>query len=753
MLHKVEKCIAIQMFLLLGFLALCLPASAAMKPLAPGHYVYAAGDPFSQGHITNYLNASSNSGGVVFRGVQQTYYWKSIETSKGQYDFTQIDNDIATINGLGRGQKLIIQFSYKSFTSGQWEFPNYIHNNGEGVYGNPANGGTGNGYYVTDTGSHYPYVWNTAVQARFQACYQALANHLDGNATLVCINNSETASGQAPIDDNTYGDAIRTIFVNARSCFSQTRLIQYANGPKSQLTKWADACIANNIGWGGPDIRPTDVIGNPGLEPFLVGSNSSPGTYAFYWNYWGWSNVNGHSIGNTCVKGSAVQTPDYDWTVGLQPNYTNATQVLHVNYMFWRYLTGHETDIINFVKGKVDANGVAGGLNTTVPTGEPTAPDPVTNLNAAPRDGEVLLTWTNPTSDPNYEGTMIRRSYTGYPANPTDGNLVYQGTATSFTDTGRNNGTEYFYSAWAYSAAPEYSTVAHDSCIPADTTAPGNVTNVQAVPGVGQIALTWSNPTDPDFAGVRICRSTVSAPANPDSGQNVYEDTGTSYTDTSLTNGIVYYYSFFTKDEVPNWKIPGVSISASPSAQSTYTSIAADDGYVIESTETSNTGGSLNATLTGGEGMRIGDTSSKQQYKAVISFNTAALPDNATITSAQLKMTRGGISGDPSVLGTIRVDICKGSFSGSQALQNGDFQAAATQTQVATMNYPASDGAVSTGNLNSNGCGAINKTGITQLRVYFATDDDNDAGADYLGFYPGDNATDSNRPKLVITYN
>lgn len=48
-------------------------------------------------------------------------------------------------------------------------------------------------------------------------------------------------------------------------------------------------------------------------------------------------------------------------------------------------------------------------------------------------------------------------------------------------------------------------------------------------------------------------------------------------------------------------------------------------------------------------------------------------------------------------------------------------------------------------------CGAINKAGTTQLRLAITVDDNDDLGADYLGFYSGEAAAGS-RPELVITY-
>lgn len=93
-----------------------------------------------------------------------------------------------------------------------------------------------------------------------------------------------------------------------------------------------------------------------------------------------------------------------------------------------------------------------------------------------------------------------------------------------------------------------------------------------------------------------------------------------------------------------------------------------------------------------------------------------------------------------------------GGLSGSTALQTGDFQTAATVIQAASLSNAATNGAWSEGNLNSAGLAAIDKTGTTQLRIYFSLDDNDDTGNDYIGYYSGDNGTAANRPQLVVTY-
>ena len=91
-------------------------------------------------------------------------------------------------------------------------------------------------------------------------------------------------------------------------------------------------------------------------------------------------------------------------------------------------------------------------------------------------------------------------------------------------------------------------------------------------------------------------------------------------------------------------------------------------------------------------------------------------------------------------------------FSGSTTLQTGDFQAAATAAQAASLSNATSNGSWSEGSLSVAGLAAISKTGTTQLRVYFNLDDNDDTGNDYIGYYSGDNTTAANRPQLVVTY-
>ena len=65
-----------------------------------------------------------------------------------------------------------------------------------------------------------------------------------------------------------------------------------------------------------------------------------------------------------------------------------------------------------------------------------------------------------------------------------------------------------------------------------------------------------------------------------------------------------------------------------------FNSIGASDGWMLELSETSMMGGTMNAAATT---FILGDDAGNRQYRAILSFNTASLPDAAVIQSAVLK--------------------------------------------------------------------------------------------------------------------
>ncbi len=182
----------------------------------------------------------------------------------------------------------------------------------------------------------------------------------------------------------------------------------------------------------------------------------------------------------------------------------------------------------------------------------------------------------------------------------------------------------------------------------------------------------------------------------------------------------------------------------------TFRSLGTRDGYVLESGENTNVGGTIDSTAAT---FILGDGAQDKQYRAILHFNSGSLPDNAVITKATLKIRKQGVLGtNPfTILGRLIVDIRKPFFGSFYGLEARDFQAAAGRNAVSLfgitpVNYWYS------ANLNAIGRAYVNKTGVTQFRLRFATDDNNDNAADYMRFCSGNYATLAPRPTLIVEY-
>lgn len=200
-----------------------------------------------------------------------------------------------------------------------------------------------------------------------------------------------------------------------------------------------------------------------------------------------------------------------------------------------------------------------------------------------------------------------------------------------------------------------------------------------------------------------------------------------------------------------NWKtVVNATPTPAPSPAVTFRSVGARDGWILESGENSNAGGTLNATATT---FMLGDNAANKQYLSILHFDTSSLPDTAVITSATLKIKTQGLAGtNPfTTHGNLLVDICAPFFGATLGLALADFQALPGSAAVAFFNAtPVSSWYSAV--LNSAGNAAINRSGTTQFRLRFTLDDNNDLGADYLKFYSGNNLTVATRPQLIIQY-
>lgn len=244
---------------------------------------------------------------------------------------------------------------------------------------------------------------------------------------------------------------------------------------------------------------------------------------------------------------------------------------------------------------------------------------------------------------------------------------------------------------------------------------------------------------------------------NPNSNPNQYGE----YLGLDVRGGKAYVAwsdtrhflpNFGTEPQEENVAFAVVDLAAGPTRQN-FKSIWDQDGHIFESGENTNVGGTADSDDLGWTGIMVGDTLGDTQIKGFASFDTAGLPNTSTVTKARLRFKRGGVSGGgPTGLGTLNVDIRSGSFSGNSALEPADFQAGATSTVVCTLPVPTADEEWTGCNLNAAGRAAISKTGLTQFKLYFTTDDNNNSASNFIGFYPGNPFAVDKQPVLEVTY-
>jgi hypothetical protein len=222
--------------------------------------------------------------------------------------------------------------------------------------------------------------------------------------------------------------------------------------------------------------------------------------------------------------------------------------------------------LYHFSVSSTDAagNGATSTDQTFTTLSDTTPPSNVSGFTVTPGDQQNTLNWTNP-GDADFAGVRIQRSTSGYPASPSSGTTVYDSNGTSVIDVGLTNGVTYYYTAFAYDSSGNFASGALGNGTPFDAVAPSPVSNFTVTAGDSQNALSWTNSADPDFADVRIQRSTTGFPPTPTSGTNIYVGAGQSFNDTGLTNGVTYYYSIFVRDTSGNYSVPAQG-SGTPSA-------------------------------------------------------------------------------------------------------------------------------------------------------------------------------------------
>jgi fibronectin type 3 domain-containing protein len=192
----------------------------------------------------------------------------------------------------------------------------------------------------------------------------------------------------------------------------------------------------------------------------------------------------------------------------------------------------------------VNAVGTSPQSNEANATPQATVPSAPTGLVASAGDGKVMLSWTVPNSDGGspITGYDVYRSTT--PGG--EGGAPYATAVSStYTDPAATNGIKYYYTVAAVNgvgAGPQSSEA--NATPQAAVTVPSAPQGLTATGSNTAVQLSWSAPASNGSAAVtsyNIYRSTTTGGEGTTPVATAV--TGTSFTDSPLTNGTTYYYT------------------------------------------------------------------------------------------------------------------------------------------------------------------------------------------------------------------
>ncbi len=239
-----------------------------------------------------------------------------------------------------------------------------------------------------------------------------------------------------------------------------------------------------------------------------------------------------------------------------------------------------------------------------------------------------------------------------------------------------------------------------------------------------------------------FCEGTLYGLANINDSWVKRKISDTNYRPTSFgedENGELYITDYATSSVK---KIVPAAVKTA-----TFYSQRDNDGWVVEIGENAGFGGAANASQ---YLLLLGDDAQNRQYRSIMSFDTGSLPDSAVVISVTLKMRHAGTAGaeNPfSIFEGLFFDVRKNTF-GLPGVEITDFQNKANRRLGPFAPVPQSNW--HTVNL-FNARDLINTTGMTQIRLRFKIDDNNNLETNALRIYSG-NAPSSYVPRLIVRY-
>lgn len=210
-------------------------------------------------------------------GVQVVYSWKRLEPSQDQYDFSELEADLAAADKLNK--KLFLQIQDRFFMHENRGIPRYLLE--EPRYGGGLTPQSNSDAERRPDGSGWMTMqWNPAVRERYQALLTALARQFDGRIHGVNLPESafdvDLDKPPAGFSCDGYFDAEVENIRHARKVFAKSYVVQYVNfwpcawgDDRGYFSRFFEMAAREHIGVGGPDIVPNRPGQMKNSYPFM----------------------------------------------------------------------------------------------------------------------------------------------------------------------------------------------------------------------------------------------------------------------------------------------------------------------------------------------------------------------------------------------------------------------------------------------------------------------------------------------------
>ncbi len=216
---------------------------------------------------------------------------------------------------------------------------------------------------------------------------------------------------------------------------------------------------------------------------------------------------------------------------------------------------------------------------------DPIPPDTVTNVQVVTGEGQISLTWQNPTDSDLDLVTLVRETVSTGAIDTIYNSKELGEFLTSLTDTGLDPDDEYYYSfqTWDISGNTMATVPRYGPYKPMTVVAPDPIVVSQDDVEVGDqlVRIRWTNPSDKPGAVISYIQVYRQAEGEADSvlvvdgrGLAVQPD---SLEDTDVVSGVTYTYIFYAYD-TDGQKSARASVTATPSALDSYLKVVSATG-------------------------------------------------------------------------------------------------------------------------------------------------------------------------------